>query len=1078
MIQPEWRRRSRIALGVAATAAVVGTMLAVVPSAGAAPVPQTPAQAEEAPAGLDKHDQELLTKAESAGKKTVRVLIATKDGDSARKADELTAAGAKIQYRADEIGYVRAEIATDKVEKVAKLPGVKALDLEENTPLEDPRPLGIEDPTPQDPPGSHTQRVNPYMPTTDTNAAEFVNDHPTWDGRGTTVAIVDSGVDLSHPALNTTSTGERKITDWVTSTDPSFVNGKNKDDDATWLQMTNKVTGASVGLPGEPEVRFAEFNERDPRLGGEVGSDVNRDGNPAGSKGKFGVAWNPTTATVWVDTDQDGSFANNAAMTDYKVKYDIGTFGTDNPATAINESMPFVVQTNVANEAVNIGIVSGAHGSHVAGIVAGNSLFGGPMSGAAPGAKLVSLRVCMFTTGCTNFAMIEAMIYAARDAKVDVINMSVGGLPALNDGNNARAELYDRIIDTYNVQMFISAGNSGAGSNTVGDPSVATKVLSVGSYITRYTWQSNYGSDMTRFEALHGFSSRGPREDGGFKPNIIAPGSAISTVPTWQNGQPVAGTYVLPPGFAQFNGTSMASPQAAGAAALVVGAAKDKGVSHTAAQLRTAFQSSARFVTAFGAYEQGAGLIDTKKAWNLLKANPSTTDITVAVPVNTALSPFLKTPGIGVGINDREGVKQGEKYSREYTFTRTSGSDSPVTYKVKWVGNDGTFASASSVTLPKNSAVKFKVDINPSATGMHSALLNLDSPMTTGIELQTMNAVVVAEQFSAANNFTVVKGGELDRNETHSYFYNVPVGTPALKVDLQGGGGAAGAGQIRFLRFHPYGVGVEANSSLNCYNPPVPGSGCDGGNPASRSLSNPQPGVWEVVVEARRTSDSAEAAYTLTTSVLGASVSPNPDTIASATIGTPVAREYTLKNLLGAFNGRAAGTTLGSAKQAVPSIANEEEQQYPITVTPGSSQLRVKIGSTSDLGADLDLFLLNCTSGSCVLAGQSADGDSEEAVTVNNPAAGQWVALVQGYAVPAGTTTFKYLDVFTNNAFGSVTVTDANASRPAGSQWTVPGTVTANAAPAAGRVLLGTVEVRTDANILVGSGDVVVQAVS
>jgi hypothetical protein len=1077
MIQPEWRRRGRIALGLAAATAVVGTMLATVPSAGAAPTPQGPA--EEAPGGLDKHDQELLATAEREGKKTVTVLIATKKGDGAGKVHQLEQAGVKVDYRADELGYVRAEIATDQVKKISELSGVRAVDLEENTPLPDPRPTGYADPTSQPAPGPSTPMVNPYMPTTDTNAAQFVNEHPTWDGRGTTVAIVDSGVDLGHSSLNTTSTGERKVTDWVTSTDPKFTNGKNNDDDPTWLLMTNKVTGASVGLPAEAEVRFAEFNERDARLGGEVGSDVNRDGNPAGSNGKFGVAWNPATGTVWVDTDQDKSFANNAAMTDYKVKYDIGTFGTDNPATPVRESMPFVVQTNPANDAVNIGIVSGAHGSHVAGIVAGNRLFGGTMNGAAPGAKLVSLRVCLFVTGCTNTAMIESMIYAARDAKVDVINMSVGGLPALNDGNNARAELYDRIIDTYNVQMFISAGNSGAGSNTVGDPSVATKVMSVGSYITKATWQSNYGSDLGVAESLHGFSSRGPAEHGGFKPNIVAPGSAISTVPTWQAGQPVAGTYTLPPGYAQFNGTSMASPQAAGSAALLVSAAKAKGVSHKADQIRTAFQSSARYLSNLGAYEQGTGLIDTVKAWNVLKTNPSRTDITTSVPVRTALSQFLKTPGVGVGINDREGVKAGDSYTREYTFTRTTGSDSPVTYKVKWDGNDGTFTSANSVTLPKNSAVKFKVNIKPTTTGMHSAILNLDSPMTSGIELQTMNAVVAAEQFTAENNFTVTKGGQLGRNESKSFFYNVAPGTPAFKVDLQGGGTTAGAGQIRFLRFHPYGVGSEANSSLSCYNPPVvPGGSCAAGSPTSRSMANPQAGVWEVVVEARRTSDAAYAPFTLTASVLGASVTPSPDVIPTATTGVAIDRTYTLKNLLGAFNGRAVGTSLGSAKQATPSIADQEEQQYPITVTPGSTSLRVKIGSTSDAGADLDLFLLNCTSGSCVLAGQSADGDSEEEVRVTNPAAGQWVVLVQGYAVPAGTTTFSYLDVFANPAFGAVAVTDANAVRAAGSEWAVPATVTANAAPAAGRVLLGSVEVRTDANVLVGAGDVVVQAVS
>jgi hypothetical protein len=233
-----------------------------------------------------------------------------------------------------------------------------------------------------------------------------------------------------------------------------------------------------------------------------------------------------------------------------------------------------------------------------------------------------------------------------------------------------------------------------------------------------------------------------------------------------------------------------------------------------------------------------------------------------------------------------------------------------------------------------------------------------------------------------------------------------------------------------------------------------------------------------VTVEARRTSDVENAPFTLTVSILGASVSPNPDLIASATIGVPVARSYTATNLFGAFTGRMVGTTLGSAFRATPTIANLQQQQYVVNVAAGSTSLRATIGSTSDLAADLDLFVFNCTSGTCVLAGQSADGDSEESVTIANPAAGNWVVLVDGFAVPAGTTTYNYVDVFVNPAFGSVSVTDANALRPAGSSWTAPGSVTANAVPASGRVLLGNVQVRTDTNVLIGSGDVVVQSVT
>jgi hypothetical protein len=139
--------------------------------------------------------------------------------------------------------------------------------------------------------------------------------------------------------------------------------------------------------------------------------------------------------------------------------------------------------------------------------------------------------------------------------------------------------------------------------------------------------------------------------------------------------------------------------------------------------------------------------------------------------------------------------------------------------------------------------------------------------------------------------------------------------------------------------------------------------------------------------------------------------------------------------------------------------------------------LRVAINNPSDPAADLDLFVYNCTTGTCVLAGQSADGDSDEAVTIANPAAGLWTVVVDGYAVPAGSTSYSYLDVFANAAFGSVSITDANVLRPSGASWSVPGAVTALAAPATGRVLLGNVQVRTDTNVLVGSGDVIVQAV-
>ncbi|WP_367135553.1 S8 family serine peptidase [Saccharothrix sp. HUAS TT1] len=1043
------------------------------------------AQTAPAPADkqLDKQDRERIAEAEQAGQANVTLLVAAEEGELDSATNDLRALGGVVESTERDVDYLKVSVPRDRAEKVAELASVDSVDVDGLVVLDDPRPDGATAPLPQPAPGAKTPKKNPYMPTQDTQAAQFTDAHPKWDGRGTTIAVMDSGIDLDHPALATTTTGERKIVDWYNA------NATNSGD-GTWLQVAGRYNGsftsggATYKAPatGGP-YSFGLFRETAGDLGlanSETGGDINRDGDRTDA---FGVLQDITTKEVRVDVDGDGDFTDQAAMIDYKYKKDVGHFGADNPATPVLDTVAFVVQTDKsiydANGAawVNIGISAAAHGTHVAGITAANKMFGGKMTGAAPGAKLMGVKVCLSTPSCTNSGLIDGLLYAARNG-ADVVNISIGGLPALNDGNNARAELYNRTIAEYNVQVFISAGNSGAGANTVGDPSVSTDAVSVGSYITKDTWLSNYGSKTQQRESLHGFSSRGPREDGGFKPNIIAPGSAISTTPQWQAPGPVAGTYELPAGYAMFNGTSMAAPQATGAAALLVSAykAEHNGERPPVAALRNAIQSGAKWVSTLQAFEQGAGLFDTKRAWSQLNAHPETQAVSTSVTVNTALSGSLATPNTGVGIHDREGVSVGEEYTRTYTLTRTTGPNRNQQFLVKWQGNDGTFKSKSLVSLPLNTPVTFDVKVKPTKAGAHSAVLKLDNPATRGIDVFTLNTVFAAEDFTAAGKYAVTKTGTVARNQSERLFVNVPAGTSALKVDMAAGG-AEGKGQVRFLRYDPYGVPFDTTSSTNCYNPDA-GAGCAGGSPTSRTVSNPVPGVWEIVVESRRTSDADAAPFSVTASVLGTSVSPNPDTIESAVIGTPISREYVVTNSLAAFNGKLVGGSLASARIDRPTIADAAVQVYDLTVAPGATSLRATIGKTADLSADLDLFVYNCASGSCVLAGQAADGDSEESVTIANPAAGAWRVQVDGYEVPAGTTEYDYIDLFVAPGLGSVAVTDADADRTAGSTWTVPGTVTVSGPAGPGRVLRGELAVQTSEGAVVGRGAVIVRNVA
>lgn len=1073
----------------AASAALLGVAVLAATPAAADP-PAQPSQAQGQPDSskdLGEADRAEVAAAEAAGKPTVTLLVAAQPDQLDAAADQLRSLGGVVQKTDATVDYLKVEIPTGNAAKAAKLSAVDAVDVDRLIPMDDPSPDGAELPAPQTPPSAATPRLNPYLPTQDTNAAQFALANPTWDGRGTKVAILDSGVDLDHPSLQTTSTGANKIVDWYNA------NATNSGD-GTWISTTGRFNGTftasaqtwTAPATGGPYA-FGLFRETAQDLAaGELGGNVNRDGDTTDS---FGVLQDRVTKQVWVDLDQDRNFTNQTAMIDFKVNRDFQYFGTDNPATAVQEKVPFVVVTDRsiydpasdAGSFVNLGIAGAQHGSHVAGIAAGHSLFGGAMAGAAPGAEVIAVKVCLTTTSCTSSGLIDGVLYAAN-AGADVVNISIGGLPTLNDGNNARAELYNRTITEFNMQIFISAGNSGAGANTVGDPSVATNSVSVGSYITDDTWLSNYGSSAANAKWLHPFSSRGPREDGGFKPSIVAPGAAISTTPRWQNGGPVAGVYALPPGYSMLNGTSMAAPQATGAAALLVSAYKavNGGARPTAAQLRNAIMTGASYQNQLESYEQGAGLMNVTKAWSELRktSQPKASTIISSVPVNTVDSGQLLVANTGVGIHDREGIVAGQNYTRTYTLTRTSGRSGNIRHDIRFLGDNGTFFTGpNSVRLPLNQPVQLVVNVRPGDSRIHSAIMQIDDPFTDGIDLFTMNTVFAARDFTAANSNTITASGLVGRDSTRHLLVRVPEGASALKIDLNAGGATPGAGQVRFLRFTPQGVPLDTTSTTNCYNPDA-GAGCTGGTPTSRTVVNPRPGVWEIVVEARRTSDVMQAPYSITATVLGTVISPNPDVVASATIGVPQTRNYTVSNQRAGFNGRlVGGGSLGSTQTQRPTLGHLATQSFDVTIPAGVTNYTIRTGNSSDLRADIDLLVFRCNP-TCVLVGASGGSTAVEQVSLNNPVAALYRIEVDGFNIPSGSTQYDLTDTYTSPALGSLTSADANADHPSGSSFSATATLTVLGQPGAGRKLTGGLTVVTDAGVTVGAGALVVDSVT
>ncbi|BEL04363.1 S8 family serine peptidase [Actinoplanes sichuanensis] len=229
------------------------------------------------------------------------------------------------------------------------------------------------------------------------------------------------------------------------------------------------------------------------------------------------------------------------------------------------------------------------HGTHVASTIAGTgAASGGRYKGVAPGAKLLIGKVCEDRT-CSLSAMLAGMAWAAERAPV--VNMSLGDWDwsGLDAGERAVNDLTAR----YGTLFVVAAGNEGY-PGTVNSPSTADSALSVGA--------------VDRTDQLAWFSSRGPRAgDGGLKPDITAPGVDIVAAKA-TNGH--IGTPAAVDGYVALNGTSMATPHVAGAAALLVQQHPD----WSSRQRKNTLMAAARPTARLNAYDQGAGRLDVARA--------------------------------------------------------------------------------------------------------------------------------------------------------------------------------------------------------------------------------------------------------------------------------------------------------------------------------------------------------------------------------------------------------------------------------------------------------------------------------
>ena len=374
-----------------------------------------------------------------------------------------------------------------------------------------------------------------------------------------TIAICDSGTDESHPDLN----GRRAY--WHDFSTDGAASPTDVGQHGSHVMGIATGTGAAGGS-GAGTLSFSD--------------EGTLSGVPSGSFYPSPVELPPSSVTVTITAIWNGG----GSTTLYLVYNDKGTSGGYTAQASVTGSSPLTLVTTFipssAREYSPALISNGAMTDYVT----TSQITGYPGSGdgfnkfrgVAPGCRWATAKV--FTdsgSGVLSWtdAAVDDLVANRVANKIKVMNLSLGAIGNPGLSTSTRQKINTAVNN--GIVVVCSAGNDG-GTQTVDDPGRAAMALTVAAAndVNQLTDYSSEGFTAPKSAPV------GQEED--YKPDLMAPGgsayySLILSVDS-NSGDGTAFPDQQPNDYLNIQGTSMASPFAAGCAALVVDALEQSGV--------------------------------------------------------------------------------------------------------------------------------------------------------------------------------------------------------------------------------------------------------------------------------------------------------------------------------------------------------------------------------------------------------------------------------------------------------------------------------------------------------------------